>query len=1026
MKKRPIYVLMTLFGVLFALSAQAQRTITGKVTNANNDEALPGVSIVVKGTTKGTITDVDGIYSLQVAEGSTTLTASSVGFTSKDAEIGASTTLDITLEEDSKNLNEVIVTAFGVSKEKKALTSSVTEVGSKELLESNQQNLVSALHGKVPGAFIVNSSGAPGAGASIILRGINSLDPSRNNQPLVVIDGMFMSNETVVGNVLPRAGTNASGNAEQFTNSNRLADLNMDDVASVSILKGAAASALYGQQGSNGVILITTKKGVSGQSKITFSTSATFEELAKFPEVQTQYTEGRFGRRRFNGDGSRLSFQDFGPLRTDGSTAINNFENFFVQGRRLDNSLSFSGGNDKFTYFTSLGYLKHDGVVPFTSFNRLAGRFSADYQAKDWLKLSASVSYANSQSQAPNGGDKSVFSALSYYSSTYDANDYILPNGGQKDYSLGVIDNPRWLAEFSTYKTNVDRYTMRWAADAKLTNWLSIRYQIGYDGYGEKRDRLTPANTDVGATVQGFIVDQNIKSRIITSDLVATITKKLTDDINLKVLVGNQVFESRSNSLTALGDSFVVPRFYNLQNTKNRFTSVGGSQRRLVGAFTDLSIDYKNWLFLTASARNDWSSTLPKANNSFFYPSVGVSVLFSEALKIPEKLLDYGKVRVSYAAVGKDAEPYQIGSYYGLADAPFGSALYTRQSTLVNDPNLKPERTSELELGAELRFFKNRLGFDFTYFDRKSTNLIQPLPVSNATGYARYLTNIGQIDNKGIELAVTTTPVKTKDFRWNLNFTYSQFSGDVVKITDSIQQFDAFDAGGYNSTAIVYRYKTGGKIGDLYGYAYKHHSSGALLIGADGFPTIDGTQYVKVGNAIPDFTATVTSAFEYKGFSLSGLFEWRSGGDIVDLSQRNSIRNGVTANTERRNEQVVFAGVTADGSANAKAVEIESESFYRNFDRYNGAAAVVLQDGSWLRLRTITLGYTVPNKRLQKSPFSSLSVRIAGNNIWLNTPYRGFDPEGNQFGSSSNVFGFTGLVTPPTRSVTVGLTASFK
>ena len=1022
MKKLSTLTLTAFCWVLFVATAWTQKTISGKVTGQSDGAALPGVSVVLKGTTKGTVTDIDGNYTLSVPNTATTLTFSYVGFLNKDIDIGNASTVDIALSEDSKQLDAVVVTSFGVKREKKALAYSVTEVSGDDIVQANQPNLLSALQGKIPGAIITNSSGAPGAGTSIILRGINSLAPGANNQPLIVIDGMLMSNETVTGNILPSIGSNATGSAEQFSQTNRLTDLNPNDIESVNVLKGAAATALYGSQGSNGVIVITSKKGQAGKPSITFSTNYAVENLAKTPELETLYLDGLSGYKRF---APGTVFWQFGPLNTQNEPFFNNQKDLFVQGSRNDNALSISGGDDRFTYLGSLGYFNQKGVIPNTDFKRLTGRLRSSYKVSDWLSLSGSVAYSQSGGLKPNGGDKSIFSALAFFSPSYDVNNYIRPDGSEIDYSNGVIDNPRWLTEFSTFKDNVNRYVTQFAADAQLFPWLSMRYQIGLDAYTDFRRRIAPAASDVGAQILGYITEETVESRLTSSDLLLTATKKFSDDLTLRFLAGNQVIDNKFQSSFIRGERFGVPNFFNIKNATAFFSSREDPRSRLVGVFGDLSLEYKSYLFLTASARNDWTSTLPKDSRSFFYPSVGMSLLFTEALKLPDNFLSYGKIRASYAESGKGTNPFQIGTYYDFL-TPFGAASQTRISTSTSDPTLRPERTKEIEFGTDLRFFKNRFGIDFTYFNRTSVDLIQPLPVSNTTGFARYVSNVGEIRNKGIELAVNTTPIKTKDFRWDLNFNFTKFSGDVIRISDSIQQFDLFDAGSYNTTPIAYRYKAGGKVGDLYGYQYRKHASGATLIGANGFPTVNTTQYVLVGNAIPDFVTAANTSFSYKGFMVSGLFEWRKGGEMVDLSQRNSVRNGILKNTERRYEQVVFKGVLADGTTNTIPVEINENTLYRDFNRYNSASEVLLQDGSWLRLRNISVGYSLSSALLKKSPFSAFTIRVTGNNLWLDTPYRGYDPEGNQFGSSSNIFGFTGLVTPPTRNYSIGLNVGFK
>ncbi|MEO0043647.1 MAG: hypothetical protein RL329_3095 [Bacteroidota bacterium] len=1024
MKKLQNVAFMTLCCVCCAFSAQAQRTITGKVTNQTNGETLPGVSIVAKGTTTGTTTNLEGQYSLEIPNDVSILIFSSVSFRTKEVALGSVNTVDVLLEEDNAQLNEVIVTAFGVSKQKKGLTYAAQDVNADQIGRANEQNVINALQGQVAGAFVTSSSGAPGAGASIVLRGINSLDPNSNNQPLIVLDGLIISNATNVGNVLPSSGSNASGSAEQFSNSNRLSDINPNDIANISVLKGPAATALYGSLAQNGAIVITTKTGVEGKPKITFSTNYGIDEINKYPAIQTMYREGTQGRIRVNADNSvsTVKFQDFGPLLGN-NPVYNNFRDLFILGGRSTANLSLSGGAKGFTYLLSGAHFTQTGIVPNTDYKRTSFRLNAGYQAFDWLNLTTSMAYSNAANQMVNGGDKSVMSALSYHSNTFDANDYKNADGSIKSYAGTNIDNPRWLAAFAPYTSKVNRYTGQIGANAKLTNWLSMRYQIGLDQYVDVRKRVMPDGTDVGSQVKGFMVNNDIASRQINSNLLFTAQKEISKDLKATMLVGHSLFDSKSEELGVRGEGLVIPQFYDITNTTNLFPIYDWTQTRLLGAFGELNLDYKGFLFLNASGRNDWTSTLPKANNSFFYPSVGLSFVFSDALKINDKILTYGKMRASYAETGKGTDAYLVGSYFESANRfPFGTTPGFSRSTIIGAENLRPERTKGIELGLEMRFF-NRIGFDLTYFDQNTIDQIFRIPISNAIGFARLVTNSGAINNKGIELSLNITPIKTKDFKWDARINFTQVRGTVKSVATGIDKVIVFDGGG---GYIVNQLVPGGRVGDLYGYTLLRDSaSGRLLIGANGYPTVNSTVLKKVGNAFPDFTTALMNTFSYKGLSLSAQLEWRKGGQVYDMSRRNSIRNGNIQLTQLRHELVVFKGILADGTPNTKEVEIDADNFYRSGALYNATADMLLQDASWVRLRNVSLTYNLPSNFLKNVRVSNLSISLSGNNIWLNTPYVGYDPEAMQTGSGSSAFGFAGLTIPAVRSYSIGLNATF-
>lgn len=1022
MKKRLVFALMTLCWLVFAVSVNAQRTITGKITNANNDESLPGVSVVAKGTTKGAITDVDGNYTLQLPEGAKILTVSSVGFTTLDVSVGVANTLDIALEEDTKQLSEVtIIGAFGLELKRKNLTYSAQDVSGDQLVRTNDQNIVSALQGQIAGALVTSSSGAPGAGSSIILRGINSLNPGSDNQPLIVLDGIIISNATNVGNVLPSAGSNASGNAEQFSNSNRLADINPNDIKSMSVLKGPAATALYGSLAQNGAIIITTKAGQEGGTKISFSTNYGVDEINKYPAIQTLFREGTQGRIRVLADNSvsTTKFQDFGPP-LGSNPAYNNFRDLFIQGGRLTTNLSMSGGQKGFSYLVSGSNFNQTGIVPNTDYKRTTLRLNSSYQAFDWLKLSGTMSYTNASNKMVNGGDKSVMSALSYHSNTFDVNDYILPDGGIKSYAGTNIDNPRWLSEFAPYTSKVDRYTGQISADFNLSSWLTMRYQLGLDQYTDVRKRVMPDGTDVGSQVKGFTVNQNIQSRNLTSNLLFIAKKDITPDITAELTAGQTTLDFKSEEAGQRGEGLVIPYFYDISNSSNLFSFYDYTQSRLVGVFGNLAVTYKG-LTINVSDRNDWTSTLKKDKRSFNYPSVGLSYVFSEALKINPNVLTYGKVRATYAETGKGTSPYvsEVRYFESAPRFPFNTTAGFRRSTTIGAENLRPERTKGIELGAEMRFL-NRFGFDFTYFDQKTIDQIFFIPVSNAVGFSQLVGNSGEITNKGIELTLNVTPLKFRDFKWDARINFTKMRGTVNSVAEGVDKVVVYDP-----SYIVSQLVPGGRVGDLYGFAMQRDSAtGQLRIGTNGYPIV-GTTLTKVGNALPDFTSALINTFTYKGLSVSAQIEWKQGGDVYDMGRRNSIRNGNIKITELRNQLVVFKGIGTDGLPNTKEVEVDADNFYRSGALYNTTADLLLQNASWFRVRNVSVSYNLPTKLLKKAKISSLGITFTGNNLFLNTPYVGFDPEALQNGAGSNAYGFAGLTIPSVRSYAVGLNATF-
>ncbi len=1018
----PILALL-LVGLSLSISAQS---ITGTVTG-DDGEPLIGVNVTVKDTSTGTITDFNGAYEI-ACNSDDILHFSYIGYTDQDVAVDGRTVVDVVMSEGVA-LNEVVVTALGITRDKKALGYAAVDVGSDQILEARQSQVITAIQGKVPGVSISQTSGAPGAGADIVIRGITSLDPSRSNSPLVVIDGVPVSNSTDVASMLPKENS-SSTSAGQSSFSNRLMDINPADVENISILKGASATALYGIRAANGVILITTKKGKSGKAQITYNASFGKDYLGKRPDYQFKYGMGRSGR--------LLTFQKpkyefwytLGPPVKDGVTEVHDpVADFFRTGMRLENSIGVSGGNDKVTYFTSFSQRKQDGIVPGSDWGRLTGRFGGDIQANDRLKISGTINFVNSGGKRPHEGDKSVLSSLAYYTTGTDINDYINDDGTMRDLTNGIIDNPRYLAEFTTFQDNVNRTYGNIGFNYKLSSKLSLDYKFGIDHYSDFRERIVASGFDISSKQNGFIIEETVNSNEFNSLLMLKYNTQLTDDIGFNFVLGNDLLSSKKNIINTRGEDF-SSNYKSLNNAKNIFTSVRGSRKRIVGLFGLASFSFKDYLYLDITGRNDNTSTLPVNNRSYFYPSASMSWVVSDMTDLPD-VVSFAKIRASYSKVGKDALPHRIGQYYSKgSNFPFDGYIGFGPSSVKGDKDLRPEFTTGLEFGTDIRFFRNRLGVDFTWYQSTSEDMITSIPISNTTGLSRYITNAGSIQNKGIEILVNTTPVQRKNFSWDFDMNFAKSSGEVLSLADGIESIEYYNGSvGYHN--IVSKLVKGGHVGDLWGQRYARTPDGDLLI-KNGFPYREDTLSV-VGNALPDFVMAFTNRFTFKGFSLSGLFEWKKGGDKVDQGFRNSARNGLLDETSLRYAQVVFKGKVNTGTDdapvyedNTEPVEIYGGNYYRNSDRFNRSADILVQDASWFRLRNVTLSYSLPSSTLAKiNGIEKARISLTGTNIYLNTPFRGYDPETNFFGSGSNIRGYTGLKTPGTRSYTLSLDLTF-
>lgn len=1033
MKRKLLFLLFMLVVSL----AHAQSTITGKVVDEKNDP-LPGVTVALKGSTKGVSTNADGIFTFAGVPANSVLVFSFLGYLKQEVEVGAQTTINVTLKSTAESLDEVVVTALNQSVNKKSLGYSLQSLKASDIIDTGQQNIVGAMQGKIAGAIITSSGGDPGGGINIILRGITSISGTADNQPLFVIDGIIISNSTSGGTMTPSTGSNAVNSSEQFSNTNRAADINPDDIESLSVLKGPAATALYGLRASNGAVIITTKRAKSGRLNLSFGSTFGISNVGKSPSLQTTYLQGRSGE-FIPVEGSRTPYQSLGPVLEDQNNTdkfYDNFRGFFRTGFSNNTNLSISKGGEKGNIYFSLGRNYNAGIVPNTDFERNSFKLAGTYNVTPKFSVSGSLNYINSGGKRAPSGDKSIFSALAYWPNTYDVNDYKNADGTYKNILPGFTDNPRYLVEASPRNDKVNRYIGDITLNYKINDWLSAKYQLTMDTFNERRNRQVDSTLDIGIGVKGFLVKDFINYREVNSNLYLTATKQLSSNWSSSYMVGNSIVDSkRPDSYWERGEGHIAPFSDQMSSYRNYFTRPYSELNyRIVSFFGDAKFSYKDYLFINVTGRNDIVSTLPKSNNSFFYPSVNVGYVFTENILKSNDLLSFGKLRASWAQVGKGTDPYVTGVYFDVTpNFPYGNTVdgFIRRSTTA-DPNLKPERTTSIELGTELRFAKDKYSLDFTWFSMDSKNQIVRAPVSNVSGYSFYYTNIGLIRNKGVELLASARWVKTKNFTWDMSLNWSKLNGRVLEMPDELKEVSYYD-----NVVGSLKIREGGKVGELWGYDFKRNEAGDVIInGTTGLPTVD-MALKPYGNALPDWTAGLVNSFNYKGFNLSALLEWRHGGDVIDLGDRLALRSGSIKITERRYEQVIYKGVVenvgADGTTtytpNTKAVYWNDAMYNPSAvasSRFNALDKVNIQDGSWFRLRSVSLGYALPRKMLENTVFKhGVRFSFTGTNLFVNTPFRGYDPESLAFGSGSNLIGFVGRNTPATRTFQFGFVANF-
>lgn len=1056
MKKNYLILLLFFFGVITSYSQNY--TVKGKVSD-NNGMELPGANISIKGTKVGISTDIDGNYQIEASKGAT-LVFSYIGYSTQEIKV-SSNVLNVSLKENSENkLEEVVITAMGIKSKSKSLGYANQTIKAADIERPGQLNALEALQGSVSGVTISKTSGEAGGGVDILIRGVSSLSTGSNNQPLIIIDGNPVNNSTISGNVLASIG-NSPSSAEQFSFSNRGVDINPNDIESYTVLKGAGATALYGILAGNGVIIITTKKGKEGKTKINISSSTTFNNVNKYPELQSTYREGSYRRisptnttlfdyfpavKSMNAntpsgieynidprytDGRIINggFQSNGPKYSSadgpGIYYRNFYKDFFRTGVNITNNVSLSGGSDKINYFVSASTSKDQGIVPNTDYTRKTLKFNGGYKLSENLKLGTSVAYSNSGGARANGGDRSIMSVLSYWSPSIDVNDYLTPSGSEKDWSVGTVDQPLYLAMVSNLHDKVDR----WIASADLNwqakPWLQVVYRASLDNYAEQRNRYVGSELDAGGPVGGFIVNENINFKGLNSNFMVTATKKF-GDFNTSALVGNMIFDTNSNYMNIRGEGLLKPNFNNMANTINKYVSQTNEVVRTVGYYSELKADYKEIIFASATGRRDYASTLPKANRAFNYFSANLAFVFQDLIDKEGSILSYGKLRGSWAQVGK-VPPFGIGRY-SSPDIPFNGIGGVSIGTVDADPNIKAEIVTTNEAGIDLNFLHNRIRLEYTYFDRTSDGQILKVTVPQSAGLSSIWKNSGSLNTKGHELTLAADIVKNNTFKWTSIVNFTAYKTEVMSLP--FEQIDfANDAG---ASEVYSRIKVGDAIGSLYAQSWRYEN-GKRFIAANGLPEMakdanGAIAYTNVGNAFPDYVVTLNNNFKYKNWDLGFLVEYKKGGEVFDSAERNGIRNGNLKMTEDRNHTTILDGVKSDGAGgyvkNDISIMYDGNTYWRNAV-VNRASEILIQDASWFKLRNVSLTYNFSKDLISRLKLVNVSLSLSGSNFLIWTPYRGFDPEGTQYGSGSNVYGFTGKSIPLTQSYSVGLNIGF-
>lgn len=1060
MRKLLLFSFFLALGLLQQAYAQ-ERKVTGIVTSSEDGAPLPGTNVLVKGTSNGTITGVDGKFSLNVPEDAT-LVFSSIGYVTQEVVVGNRSTIDLVLKVDVKQLSEIVVTAVGIEANKQTLGYAIQNVNAEDLVNARETNLVNALNSKVAGVSVVSSSGSPGASANIRIRGNSSV--LGNNSPLFVVDGVPIDNSST--------GNNTGG----VDNSNRAIDLNANDIASMSVLKGPAATVLYGIRAANGAIIITTKKGQKGRPVVSFNSTYTVDKVNKLPELQKEYVQGRpvSGVPTWRGphtgegfswgpkfsdleyDGSQYPYDKNGRLVPKGTgngvpaRPYDAYETFFVNGVTKDNNLSVSGGNDVTTYYLSAGRLAQTGIIPNSDFFRSSFKATINTKITEKLSAGASANYVNSGSnyRVQRGSNISgVMLGLARNTPSFDigngkkgmdaASDpatYEIPGGGQRGYRGGIYDNPFWTVNRNPSSDNVNRIIGNVNVAYDIVPGLKATYKLGVDQFSDKR----LSGIDIGSATNnaGAVTMHNIDNSNINSDFLLIFNKSITPDFQVDALVGHNYFSSESTHRSTFGQKLGAPSFFHISNASNVQASESIGRRKVHGVFSNVNLSYKGYLFLNLSGRNDWSSTLPANNNSFFYPAASVGFAFTELLDMSTNTyLPYGKLRASYGQVGNDAPLYVTSSYYNsariggdgfitpLSFPAFGVNAFERSGQLGNT-DLRAELTTTYEVGGDFKFFKGRAGLDITYYQSISDGQIIPVDISATTGFTSMVRNAGKISNKGLEIVLNTTPVEVNGFRWDLDLNFTRYRSIVEELG-----VDNIGLAGFTSTSS--RVVVGQPYGAIFGSRWLRDDQGRKIIDKNGWPMVNPIDGV-VADPTPDFLAGIRNTFTYKGIRVSGLLDIRKGGAVWNGTEGILDYFGTSKRSgdEREVKGHVFEGVTEEGKPNTTPVDFANPANGINsykWTRYGFGVITeeAVQDASWLRLRELTVSYELPNSLISKAKLSRASVAVTGRNLFLYTPnYTGIDPETNLTGASNGI-GLEYFNMPNTKSVGVTLNLTF-
>ncbi|WP_150451482.1 SusC/RagA family TonB-linked outer membrane protein [Arenibacter lacus] len=1000
--------------VMLSSSIGFGQRIQGKVTDESG-VPLPGVTVLVVGTTTGTTTDFDGNYAINAKEGENLL-FSYLGMLSQTIRLGSQFTLNVTMKEDATSLDEVVVTAFGNESKKRSLTNAVQSINAEQLLQGNQNNMVNGLQGKVSGVTVVNSGGAPGASSVILIRGGTSI--TGNNQPLFVVDGIPIDNSTSSSLIV--------------ASTNRASDINPEDIESISVLKGPTAAALYGIQASEGAVIITTKKGKAGVSKVSYSGSLSVDKVLGTPETQKIYGQGRQVGTDSSFTYDTESEFSWGDKIAQGTPLFNNIEGIYQTAVTQNHNVSYSSGNEKGNMYFSIGDLSQEGVIPSTSYDKTSFKVNLNSNIRKNLTLGVSGNYIDTKIASTRQGNATggSFRSLLAYPSNVNAKDYSNPDGSQKTFFLDQqFDNPYWSINNSPNTDQVKRLLGVISLNYKFLEDFNLSYKLGIDNYSEYNKKIIGDGSLIENLNKGSISQFEKDHSGLTSNLILRYNKEVSQDFTIDAMAGNSVEELDIRTTYSSGRGFQAPGIYSIGNIliENQQINEVITRKRIVGVFGELQLAWKDALFLTATGRNDWSSTLPKNKRSFFYPSLGTSAILTDLIKDikTDEGLNYLKFRATWARVGKDAPIGALESSLGTNINGLASSAYTWNGVNVGNPNLEPEFTNSYEVGADMRFLKNRLSLDLSYYRNKSDNqILRDIRVPPTTGTFYATLNGGAIENKGIEALLSARILeKSNGISWGMDFNFGMNKSKVLELPGFLNEVYLSDSWTFRNSAAGAAILDGSLFG-LRGKRPLKNDNGEVVINSNGFPVLSDETFTDV-NRLPDWSLGITNRIAYKNLSMSFLLDIVQGQDIYNATESALVYYGLSTNTLDRGESTTLNGVTVDGSPNNVSV-VKNQKYFQDY--YSTNSENFVEDGSFARLRYVTLSYQFPKDMLDKIAIGSMELYATARNLFTISNYSGVDPEINTFGAGISGAGsmyIDNLGTPSTRGFDIGLKFTF-